>query len=138
VGGIVTYLAGVKVKREERDRWKRGWQHQQELKALERAREEREARRREFLKRLIALSSEADELRAFLSRLQTSVSASSPGELLRMIEWAEERLRRLEGELTLEEITAVLRAKGLFREPTISTGHTGRRFSLTESQSRRM
>jgi hypothetical protein len=90
------------------------WERRQRLAALARAREERETRRRKFLKRFIAISSEADELKSFLARLGARLSARPSGELARMLEWTEERLLLLEGELTLDGITSVLRERELF------------------------
>lgn len=116
VSGMVTYLAGAKARREERERWQRDWDRRQRLAALARAREERESRRREFLKRFVALSTEADELKSFLARLREREPACPSGELARMREWTEARLQRLEDELTPEGIAAALQERGLFPE----------------------
>jgi hypothetical protein len=116
VGGMVTYLAGIKARREERERWQRDWDRRQRLAALARAREERESRRREFLKRFVALSTEADKLKSFLARLRERMPASPSGELVRMTEWTEMRLQRLEGELTPERIADALQERELFPE----------------------
>lgn len=116
VSGIVTYLAGVKARREERERWQREWDRQQRLAALARAREERESRRREFLKRFVALSTEADELKSFLVRLRERMPARPSGELERITEWTEARLQRLEDELTPEGIASALQERELFPE----------------------
>lgn len=114
VGGIATYLAGVKATREERERWHRDWERRQRLAELARAREERETRRREFLKRFVAISTEADELKSFMARLRESMPAYPSGELARMWEWAEARLSHLEGELTPGGIASSLRERDLF------------------------
>ena len=116
VGGMVTYLAGAKARREERERWQRDWDRRQRLAALARAREERESRRREFLKRFIALSTEADELKSFLGRLRERMPACPSGELARMREWTEARLQRLENELTPEGIASALQEREMFPE----------------------
>lgn len=116
IGGIVTYLSGVKARREENERWKREWQRRQHLEALARARKERETWRHEFLKRFVALSSEVDELRSFLARLHERMPTSPSGELVRMTEWVEARLQRLEGDLTAEGISAALVERKLFPE----------------------
>jgi hypothetical protein len=116
VSGIITYLAGVKARREERERWQREWDRQQRLAALARAREERESRRCEFLKRFVALSSEADELKSLLARLRERMPACPSDELTRMREWTEARLQRLEDELAPEGIAAALQEQGLFPE----------------------
>lgn len=116
VSGIITYLAGVKARREERERWQREWDRQQRLAALARAREERESRRCEYLKRFVALSTEADELKSFLARLRERMPACPSGELARMTEWTEARLQRLEDELTPEGIAADLQERELFPE----------------------
>ena len=116
VGGILTYLSGVKARREENERWKLEWQRRQDLEALARAREERETRRREFVKRFVALSTEADELRSFLARLHERMPSSPSGDLVRMTDWVETRLQRLEGELTAEGISGALAERTLFPE----------------------
>jgi hypothetical protein len=116
VSGIITYLAGLKARRVEHERWQVEWCRQEQLRALALAREEREASRRKFLKHLVAMSSEADELRAFLVRLRKRVPASPSGELLRMSRWAEARLERLERQLTAEAISVALKEGELFPE----------------------
>jgi hypothetical protein len=116
VSGMVTYLAGAKARREERERWQRDWDRRQRLAALARAREERESRRCEFLKRFVALSTEADELKSFLGRLRERMPACPSGELARMTEWTESRLQRLEDELTPEGIATALQERELFPE----------------------
>ena len=116
VSGMVTYLAGAKARREERERWQRDCDRRQRLAALARAREERESRRREFLKRFVALSTEADELKSFLVRLRERMPARPSDELARMTEWTEARLQRLEDELTPEGIASALQERELFPE----------------------
>ena len=115
--GIVAYLAGVKARREKRERWHRDWERQQRTEALARAREQRETQRYEFLKRLVAISTEAHELKPFVARLRDSLPEErSADELARLLEWAEARLLRLEGELTPDGIGAALRERELFPE----------------------
>ena len=75
-----------------------------------------ESRRCEFLKRFVALSTEADELKSFLARLRGRMPACPSGELARMTEWTEARLQRLEDELTPEGIAAALQERELFPE----------------------
>jgi hypothetical protein len=116
VSGIVTYLAGAKAKREEHERWQREWRRREQLAALARARKEREARRQEFLQRFVTLSTEADELRSFLTRLHERMPANPSGELGRLSQWVEARLERLEGELTPEGISDALGERNLFPE----------------------
>jgi hypothetical protein len=116
VGGMVTYLAGAKARREERERWQRDWDRLQRLAALARAREERESRRWEFLKRFVALSTEAYELKSVLARLRERMPACPLGELARMMEWTEARLKHLENEATPESVVTVLRERELFPE----------------------
>lgn len=116
VAGIATYLSGVRVRREEIERRQREWRRREQLRAIARAREERETRRHEFLKHFVALSTEADELRSFLARLHERVPANPSDELVRMTEWVEARLQRLEDELTAEGISATLVERKLFPE----------------------
>jgi hypothetical protein len=117
VGGIVAYLAGVKARREEFERRERRWERERRLAELARAREEREEERGSFFKRLVAILEEVNELRPFVARLRGDLRKPSSGELARMLEWAEARLLRLEGELTAEGIGAALRERELFPSP---------------------
>ena len=114
VVGITTYLTGVKAKREQRERWHRERERRQRLAALARAREEREAQRHEYLKRLAAISTEADELKSLLARLRDRLPAHPSGELASMLEWTEGRLVQLEDELTPDGIASELRERELF------------------------
>jgi hypothetical protein len=116
VGGIITYLAGLKARREERERWQRDWEQRQRLAELARAREEREAQRREFLKRFVAMSTEANELKSFLTRLRERMPARPSVELAHLVEWTEARLQCLEDELTPDGISAALEERELFPE----------------------
>ena len=116
MGGIITYLAGVKARREEHERWQAEWRRQEQRRALARAREERETNRHKFLERLMAMSTEAHELRSFLARLPEGALASQTGDLARMLEWAKARLEHLEDQLTAEAISAALRQRELFPE----------------------
>lgn len=115
-GGTIAYLAGVKVKREERERRQREWRRSEQLRALARAREQREERRREFLEHFVEVSTEANELRSFLARLRERMPTSPPSELVRMLEWTEARLQRLERQLTGESISVALKEQELFPE----------------------
>ena len=75
-----------------------------------------ETRRHEFLKRLVSISTEADELKPFVARLRDGLQGRSSGELARMLEWTEARLSKLEGELTPDGIATTLREQELFPE----------------------
>jgi hypothetical protein len=116
VAGITTYLAGVKAKREQRERWHREWERRQRLAALASAREEREAQRHEYLKRLAAISTEADELKSLLARLRDRLPAHPSGEVASMLEWTEGRLVQLEDKLTPDGIASELRERELFSD----------------------
>ncbi|MVT55300.1 hypothetical protein GPL17_33245 [Bradyrhizobium yuanmingense] len=115
-GGIVAYLAGIKARREERERWHRNWERQRHLDALARAREERETKRAEFLNRLAVISTEADQLKTFVARLRGELKENGSGELARLLEWAEARVLRLERELTPDGIAEALGDQELFPE----------------------
>jgi hypothetical protein len=112
--GIFAYLAGIKARREEHERRQREWERRQRLATLARAREEREVERSDFLKRLVAISREADELKLFLARLRDGLRERPSDELARLLKWAEARLQRLEDELTPDDIAAALGEQKLF------------------------
>ncbi|WP_315731256.1 MULTISPECIES: hypothetical protein [unclassified Bradyrhizobium] len=116
-GGIVAYLAGIRAKREERERWQRSWERQRHLDALVRAREERETKRAKFLNRLAAISGEADQLRPFVAKLRCELTENDVGELTRLLEWADAYVSRLENELTPDGISEALGEQKLFPEP---------------------
>jgi hypothetical protein len=67
------------------------------------------------LKRLVAISNEANELKLFLAQLRDGLPEPS-GEPTRLLEWAEARLRRLEGGLKLDSIAAALDEQKLLPE----------------------
>lgn len=114
--GILTYLAGVKARREEHERWQREWKRRERLAALARARQERDVKRHDFLKRLAAISREADELKLFLARLGDGLPERPSGALTRLLEWAEARLQRLESALKPDDIAVALDEQKLFPE----------------------
>ncbi len=116
-GGFVAYLAGIKTRREERERWHRSWERQRQIDALARARKERETKRVEFLSRLAVISTEADQLKPLVARLRGELKENGSGELARLLEWANAYVLRLEGELTPAGIAGVLGKQELFPEP---------------------
>lgn len=48
-------------------------------------------KRREYLQRLVAISTETDELRPFVARLRGALEENASGDLARMLDWAEAR-----------------------------------------------
>ena len=64
----------------------------------------------------MAISTEANELHSFLARMRERLPSCPPGELVRMLEWAEGRFKHLEGELTADGIAEALRDRKLFPE----------------------
>jgi hypothetical protein len=69
-----------------------------------------------ILQRLIAISTEVDELQSFLARLRPRMPECTSDELVRMMEWAEARLQRSDAELAPEGISSALRERKLFPE----------------------
>ncbi|MCB8821926.1 RWP-RK domain-containing protein [Microvirga rosea] len=114
--GMVLYLAGVKARREEHERWQQEWRLQEQRRALARAREEREKRRQEFVGRLAAAAAEISQLEGFLARMQSS-GPDCPGEVGRMLAWAEVRIRTLQASLEPLGLAAALAEQKLFPEP---------------------
>lgn len=85
VSGIIAYLAGVEIdRREKREAWQREWQRKEQLYALASARQARETSRAKFLQDLIKVSTQADELRSFVTRLRERMPTSPSGELQRL------------------------------------------------------
>jgi hypothetical protein len=75
----------------------------------------------------VGLSTKAGELRSFLARLHERTPANPSGELVRMTEWVEASLQRLQGELTAAGIAAALGERSSFRRSTISPRQSLRR-----------
>lgn len=116
VSGIITYIAGVKAKHAENERRQLERRRHEHLRALARARDERESQRRKFLQRIIEISAEADELQLFVDRIGPRLPKCNSSELLRMVEWVKSLLQRIENELKPDQISAALRDKNLFPE----------------------
>lgn len=114
--GMVLYLAGVKARREEHERWQQEWRLQEQRRALARAREEREKRRQEFVGRLAAAAAEISQLEGFLARMR-SRGPDCPGEVARMLAWAESRIQALQASLQPQGLAAALAEQKLFPEP---------------------
>ncbi|MEI9983939.1 MAG: hypothetical protein WDN69_12460 [Aliidongia sp.] len=62
--GVVLYLAGIRARREERQRSERRWARQMQVRALAAARAEREVKRQEFVREQVRLASELAGLAA--------------------------------------------------------------------------
>jgi hypothetical protein len=110
--GVALYLAGVKARREANERWQREWLYQEQRRALIRTREER---RREFVGRLVAAAAEISQLEDFLARMRAK-SPDCPGEVARMLAWAEARIRVLQASLEPQGVAAALAEQKLFPE----------------------
>ena len=114
--GIVAYLSGIRVRREELERFTREWRLSETLRALAQAREERERRRRNFVSRHTAILAEITELETFLELVQRRNSANGRGELARIVIWVNARLTTLRRQTEPDRIAAALTAEDLFPE----------------------
>jgi hypothetical protein len=114
--GIVAYLAGIRARREDLERFTREWRSSEALRALAQAREEREKRRRDFVSRYTAMLAEITELETFLELVQRRNSANGQGELARMVIWVNARLTTLRRQTKPDRIAAALTAEDLFPE----------------------
>jgi hypothetical protein len=110
----ISFAAGIKARREEREAWRRACDRQQRLEALAEARQTRETRRRAFAQELATTARDASELRSVLLRLQQQATAGASGDLQRLLEWLEQRVNLLEGKLTPERIAHAPRQTKLF------------------------
>jgi hypothetical protein len=114
--GIVAYLAGIRARREELERFTREWRLSETLRALAQAREEREKRRRDFVSRYTAILAEITELETFLELVQRRNSANGWGELARIVIWVNARLTTLRRQTEPDRIAAARTAEDLFPE----------------------
>jgi len=116
VVGLQTLLAVRKAQREENEERSRQWEEQARRRALAQQRSKREEKRIAYLGSILALQDEAHRLNQWLACLNEA-SEPVPGDNLdRMIRWARQRLKTLEGTLAPENIDRDLQKKELFPE----------------------
>ena len=114
--GIVKCLAGAKSSREwlekERQEEKIYWRRVK----LEKAWGKRESERLCFVRRVVKVHQEIDDLRSVLNAYQTSPRGELEEALARMLTWTEARLASLEKHITRRRLNARLKKKNLFPE----------------------
>lgn len=113
---IVAYAAGLKLKREERERWHRNWERQSRVRAREEQRQRREDRRSKILDELVAVSNEVIKLRTWVTEAETWPQPAQPNEFTRLVTWARARLDYLEHAVEPEGIAETLKSRNLFPE----------------------
>lgn len=112
--GIIAYAAGAKLKREERERWHRNWERQSRVGARAEQRRNRESQRSKILEELVAISSEATKLRAWLAEAEKWQQPAQPNEFTRFVTWAKARLDYLEHKVEPDGIAELLKSRELF------------------------
>lgn len=115
--GLMAYAAGIKLRKEERERRKRYWERQSRVHRRAEQRAEREKLRRGILDELVAISTEAAELRTWLHETEQWQQPSEPDEFCRFVDWARERLDQLQHGVGPGGIAQRLRARSLFPVP---------------------
>lgn len=114
--GIVAYAAGLKLKREERERWHRNWERQSRARARAEKRRDREDERSKVLDELVGISSEAIKLRTWLTEAEKWSQPAQPNEFTRFVAWARARLDCLNSAVEPQGIAETLKSRELFPE----------------------
>lgn len=96
VAGIVAYTVAVKLKKEEQERWQRNYERSVRINARSQKRAEREQTRRKILDELVSISTEAAKLRTWLEEVRRWPERPNADEFTRFVDWARERLSKLE------------------------------------------
>jgi hypothetical protein len=89
--------------------------HMASRRKMAEQREKREGDRLAFLQGIADARREADDLRDTLATVSTSEDV--PGDYRRMLEWAQQRLKHIEEQTSVETIQASLETKQLFADP---------------------
>jgi len=114
--GVLFHLAFEKARREEREAEERRRKHMAHRRELHKKRQDREASRLNFLRKLAEYQKEAADLRTTIAKAAAFLPQAS-SEYLRMIEWAERRLAHIEAQNQLDVLTSNLHEQNLFPEP---------------------
>jgi hypothetical protein len=115
-GAQVTYGVALKIKEEQCARRQRNYERRARVRQRTDMREQRENERSNILDELVATATEADKLRIWLHQAKRWPARSSADEFTRFVEWARERLKRLEDSVHADGIAESLRERELFPE----------------------
>lgn len=116
VTGLKVILAHEKAERERRTEEARRREELARRRQLAKKRKEREEARIAYLRELVKLQREADDIRSWLASLPLDVVADQSTELGRMLLWAKDRLADLEKRTTVDAASVELDGKALFPE----------------------
>ena len=114
--GLIAYAAGLKLKHEESERWRRNWERKCRVQRRAEERQCREEQRRAILDGLVAISVERDRLRTWLKEVEHWPAPSQRDELTRFVDWAQSRYDHLEHQIEPTGIAKALRERKLFPE----------------------
>jgi len=114
--GMVAYLAGIKARREERERWHEQYRINQERREIATQHRDREGKRREFVIKAAEKITEIDSLEKFLLQIQVDSEVSTADEFTRMVEWVRDRIDSLKAGLEREKLLSSLQKNELFPE----------------------
>src|SRR5690606_35500041 len=95
--GVLFHISFEKARREEQEERERRRRHMAHRRDLHKKRQEREAKREEFLRKMAADQREAADLRATIANSEAVLDHATP-EYVRMIGWAKDRLASLEAQ----------------------------------------
>jgi hypothetical protein len=112
--GIVAYLEGLKLHREEREQRERNYQEAARRREIQRRWNEREDRRLEFAKNLSDTIQKINELERLLENMNDSKEESP--EITRMKTWISGKICELRSKLNHSNVSAALSANNLFPE----------------------
>ena len=111
---IVAYVAGLKLRREERERRHRNLERQSRVRARAEKSRNRENERSKILDELVAISNEAIKLCTWITEAEKWPQPAQPNEFVRLVTWARARLKYLEHAVEPEGIAETLKSRRLF------------------------
>jgi hypothetical protein len=114
--GLEAVLAVRKSRREEQEERERRWQERARRRELARKRAEREEERANYLNSIINAHNKIGRLHQWLADAEAVSKSSAPSALTQLINWARQRLAKLETMVDPVHIDHDLKEKGLFPE----------------------
>ena len=112
--GIVAYLEGLKLRREEQEQRERNYQEAARRREIQRRWNEREDRRMEFAKNLSDTIQKINELERLLETMNDSKKETP--EITRMKTWISDKICELQSKLDHSNVSTALSANNLFPE----------------------
>jgi len=116
VTGLEAYIVTLKLRREADERAEAEQNELERRRGLSKARRERESQRKRLIHKIIRTEREVAQLREWISTYGKGVTSTNDADLIRMVDWAQERLAALQENLNPFNLSEQLRTRKLFPE----------------------